>query len=62
LKELEEFRAWTTLAHAEAVEYWRTGPRDALVYALALAAWFGEPTLPSLYEQPQVLTTTVLRT
>jgi len=36
----------------EKVEDWREGQHDDLVFAVALAAWLGEKTLPSLHDPP----------
>jgi hypothetical protein len=53
VKELESFRIKVTTARSEASELWREGQHDDLVLAAALAAWWGEKTLPALEDPPQ---------
>lgn len=53
VKELENFRIKITVARNEIFESWREGPHDDLVLAVALAAWMGEETIPTVNDIPQ---------
>ena len=49
--ELENFKSKPRLATADAPLDWREGLHDDMVLAVALAAWWGEATIPA-YEPP----------
>ena len=51
VRELQNFRVKITAARHETFEAWREGAHDDLVLAVALAAWCGEKTLPSMETQ-----------
>jgi hypothetical protein len=46
-RELENFKAKPILATKDAPLDWREGQHDDMVLAVALAAWFGEATIPA---------------
>ena len=48
VRELETFRAHVSVARIDSFESWREGQRDDLVFATAIAAWWGERELPPL--------------
>jgi hypothetical protein len=50
-RELENFRSKPVLASKDAPLDWREGKHDDMVLAVALAAWWGEATIPH-YEPP----------
>jgi hypothetical protein len=50
VKELESFKAKPTTLKADSLELWREGAHDDLVFAVALAAYFGERALPPLFD------------
>ena len=52
VSELENFRMKVTLPKDDSFESWREGPHDDLVFAVGLAAWLGEQTLPPLIDPP----------
>jgi hypothetical protein len=47
IRELENFKAKPILATKDATLDWREGQHDDMVLAVALAAWFGEATIPA---------------
>jgi hypothetical protein len=54
VKELETFKMKVPLVRPDQmVDMWREGQHDDLVFAVALAAWFGEHHLPGLYDRPE---------
>jgi hypothetical protein len=53
VSELQNFKLKVpTLRADQSLEAWREGPRDDLVLAVSLAAWFGEVYLPPLHDPP----------
>ena len=50
-RELENFKSKPVLASKDAPLDWREGQHDDMVLAVALAAWWGEATIPA-YEPP----------
>jgi hypothetical protein len=61
VRELENFRTKVLLDRHATVEAWREGQHDDLVFAVALAAWMSERSLPVLWEPPPEPTSTRLR-
>jgi hypothetical protein len=52
IRELEKFKAKPILATKDAPLDWREGQHDDMVLAVALAAWFGEASIPA-YRPPE---------
>jgi len=52
VKELENFKTKVTLDRHGTAEAWREGQHDDLVFAVALAAWMSEQSLPPLWQPP----------